>query len=194
MARKTKESSTSIEVPQYYLSFEGAGYYLLNEQIDAYSTGELIRYIVERNVNLEGQNTEIKLIINSNGGDLTSAFALIDVMKGSKIPISTFGLGTIASAALNIFLAGTKGRRFITPNTSILSHQYSWGNVGKEHELYALNKELQLTTTRMVNHYKKCTGMSEKDIKNILLPPHDVWLSAEEAIKYGIADKIVTWY
>jgi ATP-dependent Clp protease, protease subunit len=196
MSKKEKEtiSDSSLQLPQYYMSFEGAGYYLLNEPIDAFSTGDLIKYIIERNINLEGHNTEIKLIINSDGGDLSSAFALIDIMKGSKIPISTFGLGTIASAALNIFLAGTKGRRFITPNTSILSHQYSWENSGKEHELYALNKELQLTTNRMIDHYKKCTGMVEKNIKKILLPPHDVWLSAEEAVQYGIADKIVTWY
>ena len=46
----------------------------------------------------------------------------------------------------------------------------------------------------MINHYKKCTGLGEKKIREILLPPEDVWLSAEEAVKYGIADKIVKTY
>jgi len=89
----------------------------------------------------------------------------------------------IASCGLLMFISGTKGRRVLTPNTSILSHQYSWGTYGKEHELIAVEKEYDLTTERMVNHYKKCTGLSEKDIRKYLLPAHDVWLSAKEAKK-----------
>jgi ATP-dependent Clp protease protease subunit len=195
--KKTKigsDKGSELVIPQMYLSFEGAGYYLINDDIDSYSTGEVIKYIVERNVNFADQKTEMRFIVNSPGGDLCSAFALIDVMKGSRIPISTFGLGTIASAALAIFIAGEKGKRYITPNTSILSHQFSWGSIGKEHELYAKNKEIELTTSRMLQHYKKCTGLPEKKIREILLPPHDVWLSAAEAIDYGLADKIVDWY
>lgn len=195
MKKTTKNPSPSdLVIPQMYLSFEGAGYYLLNEEIDNFTTGDLIKYIIERNVNLEGQKTEIRLLINSPGGDLVCANALIDIMKGSRIPISTFGLGMIASAGLAIFIAGAKGRRFITPNTSILSHQFSWASVGKEHELYAKNKEIELTTQRMMAHYKKCTGLSEKVIREILLPANDVWLTAEEAVKYGLADKIIEWY
>lgn len=193
--KKTKNTGQSdVIIPQIYLSFEGAGYYLLNEEIDAFTAGDCIKYIIERNVNLEGQKTEIRLLVNSPGGDLCSANALIDIMKGSKIPISTFGLGMIASAGLAIFIAGQKGRRFITPNTSILSHQFSWASIGKEHELYAKNKEIELTTQRMMNHYKKCTGLPEKKIREILFPPNDVWLSAQEAVDYGLADKIVEWY
>ena len=137
---------------------------------------------------------EITLIINSPGGEVHSAFALIDTMKGSAIPIKTVGLGMIASCGILTFMAGTKGRRVITPNTSILSHQYSWGSVGKEHELFARVREFELSTQRMMDHYKKCTGLSEKKIREILLPAEDVWLSAKEAVKYGIADKIVSTY
>jgi ATP-dependent Clp protease protease subunit len=115
-------------------------------------------------------------------------------MKGSAIPVKTVGLGMIASCGLLTFMSGTKGRRVITPNTSILSHQYSWGSVGKEHELFARVKEFELSTARMMAHYKKCTGLSEKKIREILLPAEDVWLSAKEAVKYGIADKIVSTY
>ena len=188
--------SNRPEIPNMYLSFEGAGYYLLSGEIDVDTTSDCIKYIIERNVNLQDQRdkTEMRMLINSPGGDLCSAFALIDIMKGSTLDISTFGLGTVASAGLAIFMAGTKGKRFITKNTSILSHQFSWGSYGKEHELYARNKEFELTTKRMLDHYKKCTGLNEKIIKQILLPPQDVWLSAEEAVKYGIVDKIVEWY
>ena len=115
-------------------------------------------------------------------------------MKGSGIPIKTVGLGMIASCGILTFMAGHKGSRILTPNTSILSHQYSWGSRGKEHELYAVMREFEMSTERMLTHYKKCTGMNEKKIREVLLPPQDVWLSAEEAVKYGIADSIKRVY
>ena len=91
-----------------------------------------------------------------------AAFALIDTMKGSAIPIKTVGLGLIASCGILTFMSGTKGRRIITPNTSILSHQYSWGSSGKEHELFARVREFELSSERLLEHYKKCTGMSKR--------------------------------
>ena len=96
----------------------------------------------------------------------------------------------IASAGLLIFISGTKGKRLLTPNTSILSHQFTWGSFGKEHELFAAVKEFDLTTKRMIKHYKKCTGLTDKDIRKYLLPPQDVWLSAAEALKLGICDDV----
>ena len=51
-----------------------------------------------------------------------------------------------------------------------------------------------MSTERMITHYKKCTGLNEKKIRELLLPPEDVWLSAEEAVKYGIADEIRSVY
>lgn len=169
-------------------------YYLFNDTFDPKSTGDLIRFILERNLMPKNKPKQIKLLINSPGGEVPSAFALIDTMKGSKIPIYTYGLGEIASCGLLTFIAGQKGKRFITRNTSILSHQFSWGSFGKEHELFATVKEFDNTKQRMVEHYKKCTGMTEANIKKYLLPPEDVWMSAREAVKYGIADEIVEFY
>jgi ATP-dependent protease ClpP protease subunit len=73
---------------------------------------------------------------------------------------------------------------------SILSHQYSWGAFGKEHELFATIKEFDLTTKKMISHYKKCTGLNEKQIRDVLLPPQDIWLSANEAKKLGLCDDV----
>ena len=154
----------------------------------------LIDWIIAENFNKEKKKKELTLGICSPGGDLNACFALVDVMKGSKIPIRTIGMGMIASCGLLMFISGEKGRRILTPNTSILSHQYSWGTYGKEHELFAQVKEYDLTTERIVNHYKKCTGLSETDIRKYLLPPHDVWLSAKEAKKLGLCDKIQATY
>ena len=129
-------------------------------------------------------------MVCSGGGSLEDAFALIDVMRSSKVAIKTVGLGSIASSGLMIFLAGARGRRVLTPNTSILSHQFAWGSSGKAHELFATVKEFQLTETRMIEHYKLSTGLDDEVIRRVLLPPQDVYLSAQEALQYGICDHV----
>ena len=169
------------------------GVYLLMDQITYASCKDAIRWVMNHNLS-DNPLPKLTLIINSPGGDVHAAFALIDTMKASNIPIKTVGLGLIASCGFLIFIAGEKGQRILTPNTSILSHQYTWGSRGKEHELYARVKEFELSTERMINHYKKCLGMTEAKIKEILLPAQDVWLSAEEAKKLKICDKIEELY
>lgn len=170
-------------------------YYLFNTDFDPSSCGSAMTFILQRNLmSPKDRPGQIKLLINSPGGHLTSAFALIDCMKGSAVPIWTFGLGEISSCGLLTFMSGTKGKRFLTRNTSILSHQFSWGAIGKEHELFARVEEFSHTQQRILNHYIKCTGMTEKKVKEVLLPAHDVWLTPKEAVKYGIADSIVDFY
>jgi len=169
------------------------GVYVLMDDITMESCRECIKWIMNHNLS-DNRLPQLTLIINSPGGDVHAAFALIDTMKASSIPIKTVGLGLIASCGFLLFIAGTKGRRILTPNTSILSHQYSWGSAGKEHELYARVKEFEKKKKRMIQHYKKCIGMNEKQIREVLLPPQDVWLDAKEAYKLKICDKIEELY
>ena len=164
-------------------------FFLLMEEISLVTVKQCVEWIFEANFSEERPEL-LNLIVTSPGGDLNAAFALIDTMRGSAIPIRTIGLGQIASAGLMIFIAGDKGKRILTPNTSILSHQYSWGAFGKEHELFATVKEFDLTTKKMIQHYKKCTGLSEAKIREILLPPQDMWLSPQEAKKLGLCDEV----
>jgi len=164
-------------------------FFLLMEDISLNSAKQVVEWIFECNFQEERPEL-LNLIITSPGGDLNAAFAIIDAMRGSAIPIRTIGLGQIASAGLMIFIAGEKGFRILTPNTSILSHQYSWGAFGKEHELFATVKEFDLTTKKMISHYRKCTGMNEKKIREVLLPPQDMWLSPQEAKEMGLCDAV----
>lgn len=185
----TKNNDSSVP------SLEDNHYYIFNKEFDNFSTGDAISFIIQRNLMPpKTQPKQIKMIINSPGGEVHSCFALIDTMKGSSVPIWTFGLGMVASCGLMSFIAGEKGHRYITKNTALLSHQFSWGSYGKEHELFAKVQEFNHSSERILEHYKRCTGLTEKRIKEILLPPQDVWLSAKEAVKYGIADKIVDFY
>lgn len=170
-------------------SLKDRGIYLLFEDVNSESMEELVEYIFDSNLNKVDYD-RILLVINSPGGDLNSCFAAIEAMKGSKIPVWTLGIGLIASCGLVLFMSGKKGRRYLTPNTSILSHQWSWGSRGKQHELIAVTKEYELTTKRMINIYQEATGLDKKTIKKELLPAHDVWLSAKEAVEYGLADEV----
>lgn len=175
-------------------SLEDHHYLLFFKEFDSSSASDAVDFIIARNLMKKDRPKFMKMIINSPGGEVGAAFSIIDTMKGSHIPVYTYGLGEIASCGLMTFIAGEKGHRYITRNTAILSHQYSWGSWGKEHELHARVKEFNNTQTRILEHYKKCTGMNEKDIRKYLLPPEDVWLTAKEAVKYGIADEIVDFY
>ena len=169
------------------VSIEKSGVYLLMGDIGVDTCKPAIEWILKNELT-DDPWAEMKMFINSPGGILSDAFALIDVMRGATCKLSTIGIGEISSAGLLIFMSGTKGNRILTPNTAILSHQFSWGSYGKEHELFAAQKAFDVTSTMMINHYKKCTGLSEKKIREFLLPPEDRWLTANEALKLGICD------
>ena len=179
-------------------ALEKIGLGLLNSHVH-FLTGEIeeeniehaIKWIVYENLICGNSPKTLTMYINSNGGDLNSAFALIDVMKQSKCPIRVIGLGSICSAAFMIFSSGTKGERYIANNTSIMCHQYSDGMEGKHHDIKSRFKELELTNTRMIEVLKENTGLETRTIKSKLLCPTDVWLTAEELIELGIADNFL---
>jgi ATP-dependent Clp protease protease subunit len=180
-------------IPQYETpgdAINANGMMLLMGGIDNEAVKPVIEWILYENFVRKKKIKELLLMICSEGGDVTAAFALIDVMQSSKIPIKVVGLGEISSAGLLIFLAGQPGRRILTPNTSILSHQFSWESSGKVHELFATVKEFELTQQRMVDHYRICTKLDDDTIRKVLLPPQDVYLSADEALSYSICDHV----
>lgn len=166
------------------------GIYVFMDEVKAESIKPIVEWILYENLVSKHKKRELLLMICSPGGTLQDAFALIDVMANSKIPIKTVGLGQIASSGLLIFMAGHTGRRVLTPNTSILSHQFSWYNEGKAHELFATMREYELTQVRMIEHYRRCTGATDEAIREYLLPAQDKWLSAEDALKLNICDSV----
>jgi len=174
------------------LGLLSASFHYLGSDIDEDSISEVIRWIVYENLKPEPEKI-LTLMINSVGGDLSQAFALIDVMKNSKHQIRTIGVGSVISAAFLIFASGTRGERFIARNTSIMCHQYSCSAEGKHHDLKAYNKEMESTNKRMANILKEATDLELKVIRAKLLPPTDVWLSPNDLITLGIADNYLNY-
>ena len=150
----------------------------------------VVEWVINANMADEGAPEVLTMLINSSGGSLTAAWAIIDVIRGSHIPVRIIGVGQIASAGLLIFSAGKKGMRILTENTSIMSHQYFWGAVGKHHELMAVQKEYSLTQDRLMKHFRKVTGLSDDEINQKLMPPHDVYMDAYEAKELNICDEV----
>jgi len=184
-----------IDIKTFESDMYEKGIYLFMSRVTDELVVPVIEWIISENIkDLQHRKEYLTLIICSPGGAVQPCFALIDIMTGSCIPIRTVGIGEIASAGLLMFIAGDPGTRTLTPNTRILSHQYSWGSSGKEHELLGRMREFDLLTKRMVRHYKKFTGLTEKEIREHLLPASDVWLDATQALKLGICDKVKLAY
>lgn len=181
---------TDLNIRDHTQMLNDTGMYVFMDEVTQETIRPIIEWILVENHVVKKKKKELLLMICSEGGDLQTAFALIDVMTASAIPVKTIGLGQIASAGLCIFIAGAKGRRVLTPNTSILSHQYTWGSDGKAHELFAQVKEYELTFQRMLELYRNATGLDDEAIRKYLLPPQDVWLSSTEALTLNICDYV----
>ena len=180
-----------MKAPGSYLRENGI--LMLVNKFDQENIMPLVASIYEYNLMPEEvQPEQLTLIINSPGGSVHSAFHLIDAMMMSEIPVVTIGKGLVASCGVLTIMAGD--RRLLTHNTSVMSHQYSWGSKGKEHELHAIVKEFDMASSRMIEHYKKCTKKSESYIRKHLLHPTDEWLTPEECKKHGLIDEIVETY
>ena len=185
------EPTPDMKQPGSYLRENGI--LMLVDKFDQEKIMPLVAAIYEYNLMPEEVRPEqLTLIINSPGGSVHSAFHLIDAMMMSEIPVVTIGKGLVASCGVLTLMAGD--RRLLTHNTSVMSHQYSWGSSGKEHELQAIVKEFDMASARMIDHYKKCTKKSETYIRKHLLHPTDEWLTPEECKKHGIIDDIIQTY
>lgn len=158
-------------------------------EINDTSSDNIVKWIVGNQT--KSEVSLLTLYINSMGGNVPDAFAIIDMMRVSTKKISTIGIGSINSSAFLIFASGTKGHRYISKYTSIMCHQYNDEVSGKYHDLKSHVREMELINQRMVEHLSTCTdSLTLKSIKSKLFPPTDVWLTAQEMVEMGFADHI----
>ena len=147
--------------------------------------------IVAQMLFLENQDAEKDIIfyINSPGGSVYDAFAVYDTMKYVKSDIQTVGVGVQASAAAFLLSSGTKGKRLLLPNATAMIHQPTAGTKGRVSDIEIDLRE-GLRMKRVLNEIlAKNTGQKlskiEKDVDR------DFWMSADEAKKYGLVDKVI---
>lgn len=142
----------------------------------------------------EQGNDPIRFYINCYGGSVPALLTILDAMENCKCEIITVNIGEADSAAALIFAAGTKGKRFITKNSRIMLHEImcNWMLEGEPlSRIEAQLKEFQILQDRIWRELANFTGKSVEDVKKDCLGK-DLYLSAEEAISYGLADAVLT--
>lgn len=170
-------------------TLESLGCHLIFGEINETSMRDAITFLLK--ANLLFTKKELTLYINSTGGNCRDGFALIDLMSVSRLPLNTVSSGSICSMGVLIACAGQKGKRIMTRNTEIMVHQFASESFGKFHELVAQHGAHQYLAHQFVEHFKRHSTMSEKQIKKILFGPSDVWLTPAECKKYGLIDTIL---
>ena len=140
---------------------------------------------------LESENPkkEISFYINSPGGIVWSGLAIYDTMQYVSSKIMTICVGQAASAGSLLLTAGEKGMRFSLPNSRIMVHQPSGGYQGQVTDIEIQTNEIKKTKQRLNEIYSKHTGKKISEISNIM--ERDKYFSPEEAIKFGLIDKII---
>jgi ATP-dependent Clp protease protease subunit len=137
----------------------------------------------------EDPKKDISLYINSPGGSVYDGLAIYDTMQFIKPDVATYGIGLQASMGAFLLSSGAKGKRFALPNSRIMIHQPSSGTQGKISDQEITLREGIYLKKRLNEILAKNTGQKlskiEKDVDR------DFWMSSEEAVKYGIADKVV---
>lgn len=138
---------------------------------------------------VEDAKKDIKLYINSPGGLVTSGLAIYDTMQYIKPDISTICMGQAASAAALLLAAGTPGKRLSLPNANILIHQPMGGARGQATDVGIQARQILKIKDRLNDIFVKHTGQSKEKIERDT--DRDFYMTAEEAQKYGIIDKVI---
>jgi len=148
--------------------------------------------VVAQMLFLEAQNpkAEIKLYINSPGGEIDAGLAIYDTMRYVRAPVSTIVVGLAASMAAVILAAGEPGRRYALPNSRVMIHQ-PWGGAQGQATDIAIRAEQILKMRDKLNRIlAEHTGRPLEQVAKDT--DRDFWMSAEEAKAYGLVDRVVT--
>jgi len=149
----------------------------------------LIKQAIEIILSFPKGTKEIEVWIRSNGGMVEDGFALVDVMMSRDYIVKTIGVGYVSSMAVLLLAAGTKGHRYIAPNTSSMVHQIMWGSHGAIDEMAMRQAQSKKLQEKYVAVLGQVTNRTVKQWDKILTP-NETWLTAEEVVKLGIADEI----
>ncbi len=137
----------------------------------------------------ENPNADISMYINSPGGDVSAGEAILDTMRYIKAPVSTIGMGLVASMASVLLAAGEKGKRFVLPNTSIMIHQPMAGTQGQVTDMEIQISKFKQTKELLIKQMSEFTGRKEKELFAAM--ERDNWMTANDAKDFGLIDGIL---
>ncbi|TAH35588.1 MAG: ATP-dependent Clp protease proteolytic subunit [Planctomycetota bacterium] len=132
---------------------------------------------------------DVHMYINSPGGSVTAGLAIYDTMQLIQCPVATYCVGQCASMGAVLLAGGTKGKRFILPNSRVMVHQPWGGSQGTAADMEIQVKEILALRDRINHILAYHTGRSIKQLEKDT--DRDNFLSAEQAVEYGIVDKLI---
>ncbi len=160
----------------------------LGEEVNDVSASLIVAQLLF--LEAEDPDKDISLYINSPGGSITAGLAIYDTMRYIKCDVSTICIGMAASMGAFLLAGGTKGKRMALPNAEIMIHQPLGGAQGQATEIEIAAKHILLTKEKMNRMLAENTG---KDYEVIAADTErDNWKSAQEALEYGLIDKVIT--
>lgn len=159
----------------------------MGEEVNSHTANIVIAQLLH--LAHEDNKKDIKLYINSPGGSVYDGLAIIDTIRYIKPDVQTIGIGLQASMGAMLLSSGAKGKRFALPNARIMIHQPSSGTHGKISDQEIMLKEGIFLKQRLAEIFAKNTG--QKLAKVVADMDRDNWMSAEEALKYGIIDEVI---
>ena len=161
---------------------------VISQQVDAELTAKVLSQLIL--LEQEGYEEPVTVFINSPGGEIFSGFAIFDMLNFIACPVTTIVTGFAASMGSILSMAADKGRRFAMPQAKIMIHQpLLMGYQGRVSECEIQAREILKTRDHLVKLYSEQTGKSREEIKKAL--DRDNWFTAEEALEYGLLDKVV---
>lgn len=160
----------------------------MNDEVNEHTAGLIVAQLLF--LQSEDPKKDIYLYINSPGGVIYDALAIYDTMQYISNDVQTIGIGVQASAAAFILSSGTKGKRFLLPNATVMIHQPSSGTRGMVTDQEISLKEALRLKQLLRDIMAKNTGQKVEKIHEDM--ERDFWMTAKESIKYGLADKIIT--
>lgn len=137
----------------------------------------------------EDPKKDVSLYINSPGGSVTDALAIMDTMDHIKNDVSTVCVGLAASAGASILAHGTKGKRYALPNAEVMIHQPMGGVQGQASDIEISAKRILATKKKLTEMMAKDTGQKFDKLSDDM--DRDFFMEAEEAKKYGLVDKVI---
>lgn len=137
----------------------------------------------------ENPNADISLYINSPGGDVSAGWAIMDTMHYIKSPVSTIGMGLVASMGSVLLAAGEKGKRFVLPNTQVMIHQPMAGARGQITDMEIQLNQFQKNKKALVKQMAGFTGRKEKEVFDAM--ERDNWMTPSEAKDFGLIDNVL---
>jgi ATP-dependent Clp protease, protease subunit len=148
--------------------------------------------IVAQLLFLEAENPDkdISFYINSPGGSVTAGMSIYDTMQFIKPDVSTLCIGQAASMGAFLLASGAKGKRFSLPNSRVMIHQPSGGFQGQSSDIQIQAKEIMYLREKLNSILAGHTGKSAKEID--IDTERDNFMSAEQSVKYGLIDKVIT--